>query len=74
MIKINICASYFVFTAMLSRPVAGIRGQTVIITLPGSKKAAVECVGFVLPVLTHAIAQLRFLSTLVALKLLLKLE
>ena len=45
--------------AMLSRGVAGIRGQTLIITLPGSPKGAVECLRAVLPVLPHAIALLR---------------
>jgi molybdopterin adenylyltransferase len=41
--------------AMLSRTVAGIRGQTLIINLPGSPKGAVENLQTVLPVLPHAI-------------------
>jgi molybdopterin adenylyltransferase len=41
--------------AMLSRAVAGIRGQTLIVNLPGSPKGAVENLQTVLPVLTHAI-------------------
>ena len=45
--------------AMLSRAVAGIRGQVVIINLPGSPKAAVENFRVVQPVLTHAIELLR---------------
>jgi molybdopterin adenylyltransferase len=41
--------------AMLSRGVAGIRGRTLIINLPGSPKAVKECLEYVLPVLPHAI-------------------
>ena len=41
--------------AMLSRAVAGIRGTTLIINLPGSPKAAIENFQIVLPVLPHAI-------------------
>ena len=41
--------------AMLSRPVAGTRSNTLIATLPGSAKAAVECLTFILPALPHAI-------------------
>ncbi len=40
---------------MLSRGVAGTRGQTLIINLPGSPKAVQECLTCILPVLTHAI-------------------
>lgn len=42
-------------TAMLSRGVAGVRGHTLIINLPGSPKAVKECLEYVLPVLSHAI-------------------
>ncbi|HBE80635.1 MAG TPA: molybdenum cofactor biosynthesis protein [Firmicutes bacterium] len=42
--------------AMLSRAVAGIRGQTLIINLPGSPKAVRECLAVILPVLEHAVA------------------
>lgn len=42
--------------ASLSRSVAGTRGQTLIINLPGSPKAVQECLAMVLPVLEHAIA------------------
>ncbi len=45
--------------AMLSRAVAGIRGRTLIINLPGSPKAAVENLMIVLPVLPHAVQLLR---------------
>jgi molybdopterin adenylyltransferase len=45
--------------AMLSRAVAGIRGKTLIINLPGSPKAAVENLQVVLPVLAHAVELLR---------------
>uniref|UniRef100_A0A2P2HXW3 Gephyrin-like n=1 Tax=Hirondellea gigas TaxID=1518452 RepID=A0A2P2HXW3_9CRUS len=41
--------------AALSRPVCGIRASTIIITLPGSTKAAHECLSFLAPVLPHAI-------------------
>jgi molybdenum cofactor synthesis domain-containing protein len=41
--------------AMLSRGVAGMRGHTLIINLPGSPKAVKECLEYVLPVLPHAI-------------------
>ncbi len=45
--------------ALLSRAVAGIRGRTLIINLPGSPKAAVENLAVLLPVLPHAIELLR---------------
>jgi len=41
--------------AMLSRAVAGIRGKTLIINLPGSPKGAVENLGFIFPLLPHAV-------------------
>jgi molybdenum cofactor synthesis domain-containing protein len=41
--------------AMLSRAVAGTRGATLIINLPGSPKGVRECLEVVLPVLPHAI-------------------
>jgi molybdenum cofactor synthesis domain-containing protein len=41
--------------AMLSRAVAGIRGRTLIINLPGSPKGAVENLQTVMPVLPHAV-------------------
>lgn len=41
--------------AMLSRGVAGVRKETLIINLPGSPKAVEECLEVVLPVIPHAI-------------------
>lgn len=41
--------------AMLSRAICGIRGETLIINLPGSPKAVEDCFGVVRPVLQHAI-------------------
>jgi len=45
--------------AMLSRAVAGIRGQTLIINLPGSPKGVRECLRAVLPALPHGLAILK---------------
>lgn len=45
--------------AMLSRATAGIRKRTLIINLPGSPKAAVECISVFLPVMAHAVETLR---------------
>ena len=45
--------------AMLSRSVAGIRGRTLIVTLPGSPKAVRECLEIIMPVLPHALELLR---------------
>ena len=45
--------------AMLSRGIAGIRGVTLIVNLPGSPKAAVENLEVVLPVIPHAVHLLR---------------
>ena len=41
--------------AMLSRGVSVIRGKSLIINLPGSPKAAVENLGFIMPALEHAL-------------------
>ena len=46
-------------TAMLSRAVAGIRGSTLIVNLPGSEKAVRESLAVLLPVLPHAVDVLR---------------
>ena len=45
--------------AWLSRAVAGIRRETLIVNLPGSKKAAVENLEAILPVIPHAVKILR---------------
>ena len=45
--------------AMMSRSVAGIRGFTLIITLPGSTRGVKECLDVVLPVLPHAVELLQ---------------
>ena len=42
-------------TAMLSRAVAGVRGSTLIVNLPGSPKAVRETLGVLLPALPHAL-------------------
>ena len=44
--------------AMLSRAVAGIRGETLIVNLPGSPKAVRENLAAVLPALDHGLAML----------------
>ena len=41
--------------AMLSRAVSVIRGQTLIINLPGSPKAVRECLEYLLPALGHGL-------------------
>ena len=45
--------------AMLSRAVAGIRNQTLIINLPGSAKGARENLEVVLPALEHALDKIQ---------------
>ena len=44
--------------AMLSRGICGIRGDTLIINLPGSLKGVAECFEVIRPVLQHAINQI----------------
>jgi molybdopterin adenylyltransferase len=45
--------------SMLSRAVAGVRGHTLIVNLPGSPKSVRENLSVILPVLPHAIELLR---------------
>jgi molybdopterin adenylyltransferase len=45
--------------AMISRALAGIRGRTLIINLPGSPKGATENLGVLLPALPHAIEKIK---------------
>jgi molybdopterin adenylyltransferase len=45
--------------AMISRAVVGIRGQTLIINLPGSPKGAVENLLVIMPALEHAIDKIK---------------
>lgn len=45
--------------AMLSRSVSGIRRQTLIVSLPGSPRGAIENLQVILPALPHAVELLR---------------
>lgn len=45
-------------TAMLSRGTAGIRGQTLIVNLPGSSKGAEENLITILPILEHMVEKI----------------
>ena len=45
--------------AILSRGVAGMRKNTLIINLPGSPKAVRECLGIILDVIPHAVKMMR---------------
>ncbi|MBI4683033.1 MAG: MogA/MoaB family molybdenum cofactor biosynthesis protein [Nitrospirae bacterium] len=45
--------------AMISRAVAGVRGETLIINLPGSPKAVKENLSVILPVLRHTIEKIQ---------------
>ena len=45
--------------AALSRGLAGVRGQALVLNVPGSPKGAVESMEAVMPVLEHALALLR---------------
>ena len=40
---------------MTSRQVVGVRGQTLIVNLPGSPKAVQECMDVLMPVLPHVL-------------------
>ena len=45
--------------AMISRAVAGIRGRSLIINLPGSPKGAKENLSVVMPALTHTMEKIQ---------------
>jgi len=45
--------------AMISRAVAGIRGRSIIINLPGSPKGVKESLSVILPVIPHAIEKIK---------------
>ena len=45
--------------SILSRAVAGVRGNCLIINLPGSPKAVQECLRVVLPVIPHAVETIK---------------
>ena len=45
----------FTKRTMLTRSVAGIRKNTIIVNLPGSPKGASECLEYVLPELVHGV-------------------
>ena len=45
--------------AILSRAIAGIRGKSLIINLPGSPKAVNECLDILLPLVPHALDMIR---------------
>ncbi|MBZ0273575.1 MogA/MoaB family molybdenum cofactor biosynthesis protein [bacterium] len=45
--------------AILSRGVSAVRGRTLIVNLPGSKKGATECLEVIETVLPHAVRHLR---------------
>ena len=44
--------------AILSRGIAGLRGDSLIINLPGAPKAATENLGFILPAIRHGLDML----------------
>jgi molybdopterin adenylyltransferase len=45
--------------AIISRAVCGIRGNSIIINLPGSERAALENLGFIIKAIPHALAKLQ---------------
>jgi molybdopterin biosynthesis enzyme MoaB len=45
--------------ALISRAVCGTRGQSIIVNLPGSPKAAAECLSFIETALPHALEKVK---------------
>ena len=45
--------------AVISRAISGIRGRSLVINLPGSERAAVENLAFVIKAISHALAKLQ---------------
>jgi molybdopterin adenylyltransferase len=45
--------------AVISRAVCGIRGQSLVINLPGSPQAAIECLSFVIKAVDHALSKIK---------------
>ncbi len=45
--------------SLISRAVCGIRGKSIIVNLPGSPKAAVECLSFIEKALPHALEKVK---------------
>jgi molybdopterin adenylyltransferase len=45
--------------SIISRAVCGIRRESIVVNLPGSPKAAVECLSFVLGAIPHALAKIK---------------
>jgi molybdopterin adenylyltransferase len=46
-------------TAVISRAVCGIRKESIIVNLPGSPKAATECLSFILKAVPHALEKVK---------------
>lgn len=44
---------------IISRGICGIRGESIIINLPGSPRAATECLSFVLNAIPHALSKVK---------------
>jgi molybdopterin biosynthesis enzyme MoaB len=44
---------------MVSRAICGTRKESLIVNLPGSPKAATECLGFLLSALPHTLEKLK---------------
>jgi molybdenum cofactor synthesis domain-containing protein len=44
---------------IVSRGICGIRNESIVINLPGSEKAATECLGFVLKAIPHALSKVK---------------